>query len=150
MTVVDPSSAPSDKYIWLKVGDVTNSQGGAINTDESYNVIIDDANSNVDVIGKDTSGVFYGVQSLLSIIGSDGSTPSGRITDYPRFHYRGMHMDVSRNFHTKADVLRHLDVISTYKMNKFHFHLTDDEGWRLEVPGLPELTEVNYISVAFI
>ena len=51
-------------------------------------------------------------------------------------------MDVSRNFHSKEQILKLLDVMSMYKMNKFHFHLTDDEGWRLEIPGLPELTEV--------
>ena len=51
-------------------------------------------------------------------------------------------MDVSRNFHSKEQILKLLDVMAMYKMNKFHFHLTDDEGWRLEIPGLPELTEV--------
>ena len=54
-----------------------------------------------------------------------------------------MHIDVARNFHDKDDVLRHLEAMATYKLNKLHFHLTDDEGWRLEIPGLPELTEVG-------
>ena len=54
-----------------------------------------------------------------------------------------MHLDVARNFVPKDQVLKLIDVMSMYKLNKFHFHLTDDEGWRLEIPGLPELTEVN-------
>ena len=55
--------------------------------------------------------------------------------------FRGMHLDVSRNFVEKDDVTLLLDVMAIYKLNKFHFHLTDDEGWRLEIPGIPELTE---------
>ena len=54
-----------------------------------------------------------------------------------------MHLDVARNFVPKDQVLKLIDVMAMYKLNKFHFHLTDDEGWRLEIPGLPELTEVN-------
>lgn len=68
--------------------------------------------------------------------------------DSPRYPYRGMHIDVSRNFHSKAQILKLLDVMTMYKMNKFHFHLTDDEGWRVEIPGLEELTSVScYIPV---
>ena len=58
-------------------------------------------------------------------------------------------LDVSRNFHSKETVIQLLDVMATYKLNKFHFHLTDDEGWRLEIPSLPELTEVSHL-IAFI
>nr|KAG5708761.1 hypothetical protein BaRGS_031915 [Batillaria attramentaria] len=65
------------------------------------------------------------------------------VEDAPRYPYRGMHLDVSRNFHSKASVLRLLEVMSLYKMNAFHFHLTDDEGWRLQIPGLEELTEIG-------
>ncbi len=61
-----------------------------------------------------------------------------------RFEYRGFMLDVSRNFHNKQSVIEILDVMSWYKLNVFHFHLTDDEGWRIEIPGLPELTEVEY------
>ena len=60
-----------------------------------------------------------------------------------RFGYRGMHVDVARNFYPKETILKLLDIMSMYKLNQFHFHLTDDEGWRLEIPGLPELTEVG-------
>ena len=63
--------------------------------------------------------------------------------DAPRFGYRGLMLDVSRNFHPVEDVLRLLDLMSQYKLNVFHFHLTDDEGWRIQIPGLEELTEVH-------
>ena len=54
-----------------------------------------------------------------------------------------MHLDVARNFHPKETILKLLDALAYFKINKFHFHLTDDEGWRLEIPGLPELTEIG-------
>ena len=65
------------------------------------------------------------------------------IIDAPRFEYRGFQLDVARNFQPKEAVFRLLDLMARYKLNKFHFHLTDDEGWRLEIPGLPELTRVG-------
>ena len=64
------------------------------------------------------------------------------IKDAPRFQYRGFMLDVSRNFISKQTVMQLMDVLSVYKMNVFHFHLTDDEGWRIEIPDLPELTSV--------
>ena len=69
--------------------------------------------------------------------------PEASIVDAPRFEYRGLMLDVARNFHPVADVLRLLDLMADYKLNKFHFHLTDDEGWRIQIPGLEELTDVS-------
>ncbi|KAL4225883.1 hypothetical protein ACF0H5_013871 [Mactra antiquata] len=89
-----------------------------------------------------SSGIFYGVNTLLSLT-KDNTVPVCKIEDKPRYSYRGMHMDVSRNFHGKESIMKLLDVMAMYKMNKFHFHLTDDEGWRLEIPGLEELTQVG-------
>jgi len=92
------------------------------------------------------SGVFYGIQSLLSLLegSSDGRTVHVmRVIDAPRLPYRGLMLDVSRNFIAKEDVMKTMNVMAQYKMNKLHFHLTDDQGWRLEIPGLPELTEVS-------
>lgn len=98
-----------------------------------------------EIIAFDESGIFYAVQSILSqLSATDAKTIAAvEISDAPRFQYRGAHLDVARNFHSKASVMRLLDFMATYKMNKFHFHLTDDEGWRIEIPGLPELTEVG-------
>ena len=98
-----------------------------------------------EITGFDQTGVFYGLQSILSLIPSDGSKKIATLDakDAPRFQYRGIFLDVARNFHHKDAVLRLLDQMAAYKLNKFHFHLTDDEGWRIEIPGLPELTEVG-------
>src|SRR5205814_1499674 len=69
--------------------------------------------------------------------------PAIRVVDAPRFGYRGFMLDVARNFHSKAAALRTLDLLARYKINVFHLHLTDDEGWRIEIPSLPELTAVG-------
>lgn len=97
------------------------------------------------VTGFDQAGVFYGLQSVLSLIPSDGELKVARLEakDAPRFDYRGIQLDVGRNFHSKDAVMRLLDQMAAYKLNKFHFHLTDDEGWRIEIPGLPELTDIG-------
>ncbi|MEQ1961917.1 beta-N-acetylhexosaminidase [Xenorhabdus khoisanae] len=97
------------------------------------------------IVAFDQSGVFYGLQSLFSLLPANGTPKIATLTakDAPRFEYRGVFLDVGRNFHSKEAVLRLLDQMSSYKLNKFHFHLSDDEGWRLEIPGLPELTEVG-------
>ena len=98
-----------------------------------------------------TAGAFYGVQSLKTLIPPSAfanpkkiiQIPCVEIKDEPRFAYRGFMLDVGRNFHSKQEVLRILDVMALYKLNVFHLHLTEDEGWRLEIAGLPELTEVG-------
>jgi hexosaminidase len=94
-----------------------------------------------------SSGVFYGAQTLRSLLLNRSSDSlvinAASITDEPAFPYRGMHLDVARNFQSKESVLRLLDIMAFYKLNKFHFHLTDDEGWRLAIDALPELTEVG-------
>ncbi|MDC9596371.1 beta-N-acetylhexosaminidase [Xenorhabdus anantnagensis] len=97
------------------------------------------------IVAFDQSGVFYGLQSLFSLLPASGIPNIATLTakDAPRFEYRGVFLDVGRNFHSKEAVLRLLDQMSNYKLNKFHFHLSDDEGWRLEIPGLPELTEIG-------
>ncbi|MFK7844582.1 MAG: family 20 glycosylhydrolase [Rhodothermales bacterium] len=105
----------------------------------------------VTIAGADPAGVFYGIQSLRSMIPPDANLkpadaiqlPAYTIQDRPKFEYRGLHIDVSRNFHTKASILKVLDIMALYKLNKFHFHLTDDEGWRLAIKGLPELTDIG-------
>lgn len=99
----------------------------------------------VDVVGYDEAGLFYGLQSMLAVLPADGTLtlPHISVEDAPRLAYRGAFLDVARNFHSKQAVLRLLDQMAAYKLNKFHFHLSDDEGWRIEVPGLPELTEVG-------
>ncbi|KLV09190.1 beta-N-acetylhexosaminidase [Photobacterium aquae] len=106
---------------------------------------LDVTNGKTTIVGYDAEGAFYGLQSLMSLAstGSEKQIPTLKVTDAPRFDYRGVMVDVGRNFHSKDAILRTLDQMAAYKMNKFHFHLTDDEGWRLQIPGLPELTEVG-------
>ena len=93
---------------------------------------------------SDANAVFNGGQSLLSLITpGSGSIPQVVVTDSPRFDYRGMHVDVARNFHSADRIRKLIDQMAAYKLNVLHMHLTDDEGWRLEIPGLPELTSVG-------
>ena len=98
----------------------------------------------VEIIGFDNVGAYYGLQSLLSLIkiGND-AIPEINVEDAPRFEYRGVMVDVARNFHSKAAIERTMDQMAAYKLNKLHLHLSDDEGWRLEIPGLPELTDIG-------
>ncbi|WP_160154631.1 family 20 glycosylhydrolase [Microbulbifer sp. ALW1] len=96
------------------------------------------------VVGYDQAGAFYGLQSLLALVDADKRTLApAKVEDAPRFQHRGMFLDVGRNFHSKEVVLKLLEQMAAYKLNRFHFHLSDDEGWRLEIPGLPELTDVG-------
>ncbi len=97
------------------------------------------------------AGVFYGVQSLKTLMpGVAWGHPQNEITipcvevkDQPRFAYRAFMIDVGRNFQPQSEILRVLDVMALYKLNVFHMHLTDDEGWRIEIPSLPELTQTG-------
>ena len=117
-------------------------QGNKTQNEEAYNVLVDPTEQIIRIVGKSRSGVFWGIQSLLSLE-TNGEVPWVRVEDAPRYYYRGLSVDVARNFLPKDDVMKILDVMAMYKMNKCHLHLTDDEGWRLEIPGLPELTQVR-------
>ncbi|HEY8783521.1 MAG TPA: family 20 glycosylhydrolase [Mucilaginibacter sp.] len=96
-------------------------------------------------------GAFYAIQSLKTLIPPSAyahtqkeiQIPCVEIKDEPRFPYRAFMLDVGRNFQPKSEVFRVLDVMALYKLNVFHLHLTEDEGWRLQIPSLPELTEVG-------
>lgn len=108
---------------------------------ESY--LLEIAPDQVRVCGADAHGVFNGLQSLAQLLTPSGALPCGRVEDAPRFAYRGMMLDVARHFSSVDTVLRLLDCMASYKLNRFHFHLTDDEGWRLAIAALPELTEIG-------
>ncbi|WP_261816877.1 beta-N-acetylhexosaminidase [Vibrio gallicus] len=99
----------------------------------------------VSIKAFDSAGAFYAMQSVFGLIDSDAATtlPVLDIKDAPRFQYRGVMVDVARNFHSKQAILATIDQMAAYKLNKLHLHLTDDEGWRLEIPGLPELTDIG-------
>lgn len=132
------STAPSSRSIRLMLGTVE----GASGSDESYKLTIDTA-SNITIVGQTAAGVFYGVQTLISLAYTDGKVPNGTIIDWPRYQHRGQMVDVARNFHSGvSDLKKIINAMAVYKMNRLHLHLGDDEGWRLEIPGLPELTQV--------
>lgn len=112
---------------------------------ESYQLQVQPDQRTIRLSSGDKAGMFYAVQSLRSILDTYNSMniPAITIQDGPRFPFRGMHLDVARNFHTVEDVKRLITAMAMYKMNRLHLHLSDDEGWRLEIPGLQELTQVR-------
>ena len=116
----------------------------ALKTAESYQLRL--SATEITINGADNAAVFYGLQSLLSLTPAQFSSVTLAqqvISDSPRYRWRGMHYDMGRNFHGKAVTLRLIEQMSRYKMNKLHLHLTEDEGWRIEIPGLPELTDIG-------
>ncbi|KAK3755736.1 hypothetical protein QZH41_007466 [Actinostola sp. cb2023] len=131
------------RLIQLKTHDIK--IGGNISRNkEAYELSVESSKAIITISGSHPSGVFWGVQSLLSIT-REGRVPSIHIVDAPRYEFRGMHIDVARNFFEKKEIFKLINVMSMYKLNKLHLHLTDDEGWRLEIPGLPELTKVRVV-----
>lgn len=97
------------------------------------------------------AGLFYAFQTLLQMLPDDVSVtrysrvvmPCCTVVDYPRFSWRGSHLDVCRHFFTVGQVKKHLDLMAAYKLNKFHWHLTDDHGWRIEIDAYPQLNDIG-------
>ena len=104
----------------------------------------------IEISSKGKTGVFYAAQTLLQLMAMQKeinsetiSIPQLSITDYPRFNYRGMHLDVCRHFMPVELVKQYIDYLAMYKFNTFHWHLTEDQGWRIEIKKYPKLTEVG-------
>ncbi|ELU01585.1 hypothetical protein CAPTEDRAFT_204144 [Capitella teleta] len=96
------------------------------------------------IMAENPSGMCYGTQTLLSLLANDEDhLPTVHITDAPRYKVRSFMLDISRNFFNIHEIKLIIDMMATYKLNTLHLHLTDDQGWRLEFPGLPELTQVG-------
>ncbi len=123
----------------------------AIDNTEGYNLSVEyDA---IVISGKTTTGIFYGIQSLRQLLPAEIENgdhdikeltiPAVTISDSPRYAYRGMHLDVGRHFFPVASVKKYIDLIAMHKMNTFHWHLTEDQGWRIEIKKYPRLTEVG-------
>jgi len=119
---------------------------------EGYRLLV--APKKVTITANQPAGIFYGVQSFLQLlppeIAGDSlvknitwTAPAVTITDYPRFGWRGLMLDVSRHFFTKKEVMKYMDQMSAYKYNVLHLHLSDDQGWRLEIKSFPQLTGVG-------
>ena len=103
----------------------------------------------VRIEGNDEAGVFYGVQTLIQLLPTRAGVlpilPTLKIIDYPRFPYRGMHLDVVRHFFPVDFIKKYIDYLALHKLNYFHWHLTDDQAWRVEMKCRPELTEKGSI-----
>ena len=98
--------------------------------------------------GQTENGVFYGIQTLRKSIPAETKAtsillPAGSIQDEPRFSYRGMHLDVGRHFFPIEFVKKYIDLLALHNMNTFHWHLTEDQGWRIEIKKYPKLTEIG-------
>ncbi len=108
-----------------------------------YQLQIDE--NQIQIMAGDAAGAYYGLLTLKQILASAGSLqlPPVVVSDQPRYPWRGMHLDCSRHFFTVDEVKRYIDYLAHYKMNVFHWHLTDDQGWRAEIKRYPELTRIG-------
>ncbi|HXB96087.1 MAG TPA: family 20 glycosylhydrolase [Puia sp.] len=119
---------------------------------EGYTLSV--TSSTIRISANSPAGIFYGMQTLIQLLppdytsGSSAAIPCVDITDYPRFGWRGLMLDVSRHFFTKDEVKHYIDEMIRYKFNTLHLHLSDDQGWRLEIKSLPALTQHGAWRVA--
>lgn len=116
-----------------------------ISQEEGYRLTV--AENQILIEGKTSKGVFYGIQTLRKSIpaiasGSEILLPAGVVNDAPRFSYRGMHLDVVRHFFPVDFVKRYIDLLALHNMNTLHWHLTDDQGWRIDIKKYPNLAEI--------
>lgn len=149
---VEPSRAQtSEGLISLKIA--PNSK--EVDHEEGYHLEV--LSDSINITAPTAQGLFYGMQTLLQlfpvhIYESDytlvpqnvaWAVPAINIKDYPRFPYRGMHLDVARHFFPVEFIKKYIDLMAMHKMNTFHWHLTDDQGWRIEIKQYPKLTEIG-------
>jgi hexosaminidase len=114
--------------------------------DEGYTLKVDGDMASLDA--NKPAGLFRGIQTVIQLLpasaeGGNWSIPAVGISDHPLYGYRGSMLDVSRHFFSVADVKRYIDLIAAYKMNVLHLHLSDDQGWRIEIKSWPKLTEIG-------
>jgi len=143
LNIVKTYSSPNS--ITLNYERMDNAIAGA------YNLTAD--KKGVYIAGDNETGVFYGIQTLIQLLPYPNNKqqtanykltiPQLAIKDYPRLKYRGMHLDVARHFYPVAFIKKYIDYLAAYKFNTFHWHLTDDQGWRIEIKKYPLLTEVG-------
>jgi hexosaminidase len=133
-------------------GDIVLKLDKQISHPEGYELTV--SGKRIEIRAQKPNGLFYGVQSLLQLFpnqiyqkakvnGLEWSLPGVTIKDQPRFSWRGAHLDVGRHFMPKEDVLKYIDLLAIHKMNVFHWHLTEDQGWRIEIKQYPKLTSVG-------
>jgi hexosaminidase len=114
---------------------------------EGYSIEI--TTDNIILTANSESGFFYSLQTLFQLFDVSEKyensimLPTLKITDYPAFKYRGVHLDVCRHYYPKEFIYKYLDMMAAHKMNVFHWHLTEDQGWRIEIKKYPKLTEIS-------
>ncbi len=146
LTVKESGAEAAAGEIWLAVDATLPAEGYTMNVNAN----------GVEIKASSKAGFFYAIQTLKQLLPRDlfGNTlnseaaweiPFVSITDQPQFEHRGFMMDVARHFFDKDEVKKVLDIMALYKMNRLHWHLTDDQGWRIEIPEYPLLTEVGAI-----
>jgi len=146
-TLEQTSKRPKENYIQFSTiaGGLIDWRQGT--TPGSYSIDVDRTNITLVGLRYGEVGKFYAIQSLIQLLPAtfDGSAeiPAMKILDRPRFQYRGMHLDVSRHFMPVSFVKKYIDLMSQFKFNTFHWHLTDDQGWRIEIRKYPKLTEIG-------
>lgn len=115
-----------------------------VDHNDFYSITVSEQAVSIDYTSE--ASCFYAVSSLFQLIEGSGKfhyIPSCELTDYPKFSWRGLHLDVSRHFFSVDEVKRYIDLMAFYKFNTFHWHLTDDQGWRIEIKQFPKLTEIG-------
>lgn len=140
LTGVEPSvnNKMAIPDLWLQI------DSDGVRQKEGYALTV--KRNKITITGDDQAGVFYGLQSLVQLlkISKGKLTIEGyHITDHPRFAYRGIHLDVSRHFFEPAAIKKWIDLLALYKINTFHWHLTDDQGWRIEIKKYPLLQSIS-------
>lgn len=113
-------------------------------TEEGY--LLSVTRKQVRISAAAPAGIFYGMQTLLQLLQENGAVNACTITDRPAFKWRGYMVDVGRNFQSMAQLKQQIDVMSRYKMNVFHFHLTEDVAWRLQIKAYPQLTQASAMT----
>jgi len=130
---------------------VLSSAGAEKLPEEGYELAVNA--KTITVTGKG-AGLFYGVQSLMQMMpekkGQEIEVPASLVKDYPRFKYRGMHLDVGRHTFPVSFIKKYIDLMATYKLNNFHWHLTEDQGWRIEIKKYPKLTSIGSVRTGTI
>jgi hexosaminidase len=144
---VDAVAIPKNKYIRLYISEVIPEES----IPGAYYLEVNQ--KNIQIRGDNLEGLFYGMQTLIQLLPIKKessalknyplSIPQLSITDYPRFPYRGMHLDVGRHFFPVSFIKKYIDYLAAYKFNTFHWHLTEDQGWRIEIKKYPLLTQVG-------
>ena len=128
-----------------RAGNITLHLDPKMESDEGYRITV--TARSVEICGKTAAGVFHGIQTLRKSIPVGQATainlPAAQVVSNPRFSYRGMHLDCVRHFFPVSTVKRYIDLLALHGMNRLHWHLTDDQGWRVEIKKYPRLTEVG-------